>query len=86
MCNQVRVRFGEARFDNEICGICGHTFAVHKAYGCHYSYERADECNCSIGRSELEARYWAIKMKQERDEYKKQLDYTIGWINANRND
>ena len=93
MCNQAiiengqaRIKFGDAKLDNQICGNCGHYFALHRAYGCHYSYEQVNECKCTLSRDAVEARYWAIKMREERDEAKRLLEYYIGWINANRND
>jgi hypothetical protein len=86
MCNWPDFPNGDKALDKKVCAVCGHYFGVHHMNGCHYSYEKKDECHCSLARETLEARYWAIKMREERDETKRLLEYYLGWRNANRND
>lgn len=79
-------KYGSRKLDKMKCKECGHLFAVHNLFNCTYAWEKEDECHCALGRDTLEARYWAVKMRKERDEANGLLSYYLGWINANRND
>jgi hypothetical protein len=70
----------------EIICECGHRIEKHSPNGCKsfklispYGYF---ECTCSLSYSTVEARYWARRMKKERDE--QALKYVQLW-NENAN-
>jgi hypothetical protein len=89
--------YGDPKLDNQKCA-CGHRFNVHNQFNCTFAFEKEHECHCPLGRDTIEARYWAkreclraVKAEQERDEAKrvlnrKDVQYYLGWWNANRND
>ncbi|OGO26435.1 MAG: hypothetical protein A2136_05525 [Chloroflexi bacterium RBG_16_54_11] len=69
---------------------CGHSIEVHNLFNCTFAFEKENECRCPLGKSTVEARWWArcgyqraMKAEAERDEAKRSLETFLAWRNAN---
>ena len=48
---------------------CGHGIEEHSEFGCEYPPKSMwSNCDCTISKDTIEARYWARRMMKERDE------------------
>ena len=61
---------------SEIMCVCGHAMNCHGSDYCDQGHWD-ETCNCHLSRGIVEARYWARRMKRERDELQARKDRIV---------